>query len=292
MRFLIDLKQNDPQAYTTIKKDLLIKAALSILEHSSYKNDLQKLRNIFKLSREEIIETYIGYNLDIAKNSNTKYQCLAMRYVLHMHNLLKGSWHIERQNTVSMLIREFTPSSIIDMGFGVPTQYVQEALQKNSPKITLCDIDDSAIIFAEALLDLWSHKDWRSQITFKKCDMNDGNVISKHNLYLFQDSIEHVEDCTNYLVKQVKYAAPNSYFLLSLPIGDITPEHYMEWKSEKAVYDWLILCGLRIINSKIVKVNPQVDLFADYHDFNYYGCFAICVKNDRKDESYTNENYI
>ena len=290
MNDLINLRKTDFQSYLFKKKALLIQAALGVLNNPLYKDDLIKLADSLNLSREEIVEAYVAYDLDVSKNNNNQYQCLAMRYILHMHNLLEGSWHIERQNTVSIFMKEFIPSSIVDMGFGVPTQYIKKALQNNSPKITLCDIDDSAIIFAEALLDLWGKKNWRSQICLKKCDMNEGDIISSHNLYLFQDSIEHVEDCTNYLLKQVKHAASNSYFLFSLPIGDITPEHYMEWKSEKAVHDWLISCGLRVIKSKIIKVNPQIDLFADYHEFNYYGCFAMCVKNDRKDENYINED--
>lgn len=283
MQYLIDLRKHDMERYISFKRNLLAKAAFSILDHTFYKNDLDRLRHDLELSKDEIIETYINYDLDISQNNNFEYQCLAMRYVLHMHNLLHGSWHIERQDTVSAFIDEFSPSSIIDMGFGVPTKYIKKALNQGRPLITLCDIDDSAIIFAEALLNLWGNQNWRSQVSLIKDDMNDGNIIAKHELYLFQDSIEHIEDCTNYLLKQVSNSSPNSYFLFSLPIGDITPEHYMEWKSEKAVYDWLISCKLQVIKSKIVKVNPEVDLFADYHDFNYSGCFALCVKNDKKE---------
>lgn len=278
MQFPISLKKDSFEQHLNKKKELLIEAASSILENALYKGELEKLRDVLQISRENIIETYVNYDLDISQNTNSTYESLSLRYVLHLHNLLEGSWHIERQEIMSRFVKEISPSSIIDMGFGVPSRYVKEALQQHCPKITLCDIDDSAIIFAEALLDLWGHKEWRSQISFQKCDMNIGEIIPSHDLYIFQDSIEHVIDCKNYLIKQVENASPTSHFLFSLPIGDITPEHYMEWKSEKEVFNWLISCGLEIIRSKIVSVNPNVDLFADYHDFDYSNCYVVCRK--------------
>lgn len=271
----IDVSKN----YFEKKAILLKKAANSVLKDINHKTSLEKLRNILSLSENEIIKAYINYDLDISKNNNEMYQSIALRYVLHMHNLLKGSWHIERQKMVLDFIKSLKPTSVADMGFGVPSLYIHYILQKNwGCHVTLCDIDSTATIFSKALFEVWGVKNWHQWVTFQQLDMNTGEIIPNQDIYIFQSSIEHVKNCTFYLKKHIDVTKAKAYFLLALPIGNITPEHYMEWKTKSCAVDWLDSCGLKILSSKSISVNPKVDLFADYHYFQYTDFFVLCEK--------------
>lgn len=266
--------------YFSNKEKLLRAFALSVINDPQYSNELKKLKLDLGLNLNEIVDTYINYDLDISKNSNETYQSVLMRYVLHMHNLLLGSWHIERQETVLNFIKHISPTDIIDMGFGVPGKYVKYLLNSYTKnfKLTLCDLDESAILFSQALLNIWSPDNWEHQITLKSLDMNSDSLIGEQDLYIFQSSIEHVKNCTAYLKKHVELSKKDAYFLLSLPLGDITPEHYYEWKTVEEVQEWIDYCGLNIVKSNLIHVNPKVDLFADYHNFNYSDFFILCDK--------------
>lgn len=264
--------------YLNKKTELLKKAALSVLNNPLHCKELLVLQKSLNLSKDTIIETYVDYDLDISQNNNEMYRSLAMRYVLHMHNLLEGSWHIERQATVHSFVQRVRPRNMVDMGFGVPSQYVKEILKEGKTHICLCDIDDSAFKFADALLRIWESEDYKSQISFEEMDMNTGKIIPDKDLYLFQSSIEHVKECTNYLNTHVKKVKKGAYFIFSLPIGEITPEHYMEWKTFKEAREWVTEAGLEIQDCKRVRVNPQIDLFADFHDFQYEDYFLLCKK--------------
>tara|TARA_A100000171_G_C2121416_1_gene140993 strand:- start:750 stop:1613 length:864 start_codon:yes stop_codon:yes gene_type:complete len=281
-QFCSALKNPEPfsDEYMAEKKILLKQASASILEDKNLKTSLKCLRDDLCLSKEEIIKAYIDYDLDISKNSNETYQSLALRYVLHMHNLLSGSWHIERQKTALSFIKKLKPRRIADMGFGVPSSYMKYLVQGDFPShLTLCDIDDSAETFAKSLFNIWAPEKWQKNVTFKKFDMNTGMIVPNQDLYVFQSSIEHVKECTLYLKKHISHSPDHAYFLLSLPIGDITPEHYMEWKTTKEAEQWLYSCGLTLIESKLIHVNPKVDLFADYHQYQYADFYTLCCKN-------------
>lgn len=116
--------------HQTVKRKMLIDQAHSILSNPYHKRELNRLRKTLHLTTKQIIQTYILCDLDVSSYGNEIYELNSIRYVLHLHNLLPGSWHIERQSSIVSLLKKITPSSILDIGFGVPTQYLKELLKE------------------------------------------------------------------------------------------------------------------------------------------------------------------
>jgi 2-polyprenyl-3-methyl-5-hydroxy-6-metoxy-1,4-benzoquinol methylase len=252
--------------------------ANSILNNPLYKNEIEELLNKLNLTKKEVIQAYVNYDLDIFSYSNEIYTPLVMRMVLYLHNILEGSWHIERQNNICKFIELISPSSIIDVGFGVPTNYIKKALENKNIQITLTDIEESAFKFAETLLDIWDPK-WKDSLSIICEDMiKTSKNPPLSSVYLFQDSIEHVLNPTKCLTDFVTNTEQNTKFILSLPIGQITPIHYIAWNSNEEVIKWLKECGLQIMESKQIHVNPHVDLFAEQHNFDYSNYVVLCKK--------------
>lgn len=261
-----------------IKKIKLIRFAKSILSDERYRFELNRLLAELNLTREAVIQAYVDYNLDINSYGNEIYDSLATRFSLHMLNLLDGNWHQERQDTMMEFIQLCNPGSLVDMGFGEPSRYLKSALMNKSLKITLCDYSDSAFVFARALLEQWSSA-WNEIISFKKTDMETGEYVGDFDVYVFQDSIEHVSKPTEYLTKYVKNSPQNANFIFSLPIGPIIPSHYIAWDTIKEATNWLSSCGLEILVKKQVYTNPEFDLFADQLGFDSHSFYVLCKKN-------------
>jgi hypothetical protein len=261
------------------KKEQLLSFLDFIFSHPKYQKQLTEILFDLSLTKQDIIQAFLYYNLEVnSKDGNEIYRPLSNRVVLHIHNLIDNSWHIERQQTVIDLIKIANPMTIVDIGFGVPGKYVQKLMfDRKETKITFCDIYDSAFRFAEKLLPYWN-KNWRKQITFKKTDMDIKEYIGDFDLYLIQDAIEHTVDPTTYLAKHVKLSPGHSKFIISLPIGPIFPRHYMAWHSDKQAREWIENCGLLIKQQKAVFVNPVVDLFADQIAPDYHDLYTLCVK--------------
>ncbi len=250
--------------------------AKSVLENPKYKKELQYLLKELKITEAQAIQTYIDYDLDIYEVTNDVYTLLPLRIVLHMHNLLEGSWHQERQQTILDYLKDINPETAVDMGFGVPSKYITELVLKNKkPKLTLVDMDDTAFKFGEVLFDYYDKK-WKKTITFKKLNMNDGEYVGDYDAYIFFDSIEHTKKPTEYLKKTVNSAPKHSRFVLSLPIAPPFPFHYIHWETEQEAVEWLNGCGLKINKSKKVYVNPEVDLFAS--EVELYNLIVECEK--------------
>ncbi len=263
-----------------IKITRLKEFALSIFNNKEHKKDLEELLLRLNLNQEDIVKSYIDYDLDIFSFSNEIYDAPSIRMVMHIHNLLEGSWHIERQNIIYNFIKETKPSSIMDVGFGIPSLYIRKFINDENLKITLNDLSDSAQAFASKLLDQWG-SNWNKHINFIIEDMAITSFRPpKNDIYLFQDSIEHVNDPTTCLSNFVKNSHPEAKFLLSLPIGPIIPAHHMAWDSDIEIRDWLKYCGLKIISEKKIKVNPEVDLFAEQVNFNFVNLIVLCEKID------------
>ncbi len=252
--------------------------AQSVLDNPNNNNELNILISKLGLTKEEIIDSYVKYDLDIFAYGNEIYDPIAMRLVLHLHNMLPESWHIERQNTINQFIQDSKPSSIMDIGFGIPSFYIKKALKKKTFKIELSDLCESALGFARMLLDIWDNN-WQNVVEMTCQDMNETSLKPpKHDIYIFQDSIEHVADPTNCLKQFVKNSHLDAKFLLSLPVGPITPIHYIAWDSTSEITNWLRDCGLKIISSRTISVNPKVDLFAEQLNFNYDNFVVLCSK--------------
>ncbi len=261
----------------TNKSQQLKELALSCFNQDT-QEELDRLLSELNITLDEVVNTYIDYDLDIFSYHNEIYDSLVMRVVLHIHNLLKGSWHIERQDTINDFINVLNPSSIMDIGFGVPSLYVKEALKKSIIKITLSDFAEPAINFAKTLLSIWN-PNWHNQVSLACEDMVKVSFNPpKHDVYLFQDSIEHVEDPTACLMNFVRNSSPEAKFILSIPLGPLIPMHFMAWDSSQEAVEWLQQCGLKITMQKQVRVNPEVDLFAEQHNFCYVNLIVLCEK--------------
>lgn len=261
------------------KKEKLLGFLNAALTHPQYQVQLLSIIKNLKLTLEETINEFLHYNLDIySAERNIVYQSLSNRLVLHIHNLIEGSWHIERQQTVLNFIKLANPTTIADIGFGVPSQYVKDwVLKKKEVLLTFYDLYDSAFEFAKQLLSHWSNN-WEEKISFKKTDMDEQEYVGDFDLYLIQDSIEHTIDPKSYLKKLVNSSPKNAQFIISLPIGPLFPRHYLAWENDKEGIDWLKQCGLQIKTQKNVFVNPEVDLFAEQIASNYHDLYTLCEK--------------
>ncbi len=260
-----------------IKERKLREFASSVFDYPGHKEELHFLLNKLNLSKEEVIQAYLDYDMDIFEYENEIYESLPMRFVLHLHNLLKGSWHQERQNSVLEMVRLAKPKSIVDVGFGVPTRYLREYVLGQKTKTMLIDLYESALRFSEAMLDYLEPK-WRSFVSFRKLDMNNHGFIGEFDCYVFQDSIEHVRDAKGYLTKIVKLSKTNSKFILSLPVGPWVPVHKISWDTPGDVEKWLGDCGLRVDRKTEIHVNPKVDLFAEQFEKEFYNLIVLCSK--------------
>lgn len=268
-----------PNQYQT-KARKLIAYLFSVLHNPFYKKQLYSLMAKFNLTETDVINSYLDYNLDIYQSDNSIYDSVVNRMVLHIHNLILDSWHQDRQEVITNYIQNIQPQTVVDIGFGVPSRYLKEIIlnQKNI-KATLCDLFDSAFNFASALLEQWDTK-WQDIISFKKVDMNNAWEIGNFDVYLFQDSIEHVKEPTKCLTEYIKYSPANAKFILSLPIGPLFPRHYIAWLNDQDAYDWLKKCGLTIIETQSVWVNLKVDLFAEQLGEDYHNLIVLCSKSN------------
>lgn len=260
-----------------IKEQKLRDFANSVFDYHQYKEELEFLLTSLNLTKEEVIQSYVDYDMDIFEYDNEIYESLPMRFVLHLHNLLKGSWHQDRQNSVLAMVEFAKPKSIVDMGFGVPMKYLREYVLKQKAKTLLVDIYESAFQFSESLLD-YLEPEWKNFISFKKLDMNSHEFIGDFDCYIFQDSIEHVKSSTEYLTKMVKLSPKNAKFILSLPVGPWVPVHTISWNTPEDVKKWLDECGLKISKMSEVHVNKEVDLFAEQFEKDFYNLIVLCNK--------------
>lgn len=251
----------------------------SILEHEVFGAQIRSISSSLGLQAQDIANEFFRYNLDVQSlEGNEVYESIANRFVLYIHNLINGSWHIERQKVTNELISMTNPCHMVDIGFGVPSKYIYDlVIRKNKFNVTLIDKYDSAFVFAKHLLNHWDAS-WETKIFFSKRDMDCNEYIGDYDLYLFQDAIEHTQDPTSYLKKHVNLSPKDAKFIISLPIGPIFPRHYMAWATQEVGEKWLETCGLKIEAQRKVFVNPKVDLFADQIDSDYHDLYALCTK--------------
>lgn len=260
------------------KKEQLLKQLSGVIDDDRYKAQFQNIIDTLRLTKQAISDAFLHYNLDISDDEgNEIYRPLPNRVVLHVHNLVDGSWHIDRQQTVLDLIKQVKPSSITDIGFGVPSKYVQDYVIPERKKLAFCDIYDSAFDFSKALMPHWDDN-WQEIVFFKQTDMDTLEYVGDFDLYLIQDAIEHTKDPTAYLSMLAKKAPEAAKFIVSLPIGPIFPRHYMAWQSDQEALNWLAKCGLTVEQQKSVFVNPEFDLFADQLNDDYHDLYALCSK--------------
>ncbi|MDP3875058.1 MAG: hypothetical protein Q8Q22_00865 [bacterium] len=261
-----------------IKKRKLIKFAKSVLADPEHREELKQLLNQLSLTKDIAIQTYVNYDLNIFAYKNEIYESLPIRFVLYMHNILRGSWHIERQQLLFDLVKKHSPKTLADIGFGIPGKYVKEYILKEKCKTTLLDCFPSALQFAKELLTLWD-TNWNKIIELREYNMDTLKSLGQYDGYIFWDSIEHTENPTNYLRMVIETSLANSTFFFSIPIGPPVPVHFMSWASEEIAEKWLNDNGLRIISRRTVRPNPKVDLFAESFHEPFYNLIVDCKKD-------------
>jgi hypothetical protein len=132
--------------------------------------------------------------------------------------------------------------------------------------LVLYDFDDESINFAKVFLEWKKPNQWQKYVTLVNYDMNRSNTIGGCDCYIFQDSIEHTNNPTEYLNKAVREAKVGSFFIFSIPIevDKAIPEHTIFWKSVDDAINWLSNAGLEIIEHEEILMNPSLDLFAKF----------------------------
>lgn len=262
------------------KRVALTSFAKSILENPLHKNEFKLLLSRLNITTHEAIQNYLDYDMDLFSYGNEVYARKNIQLILHMHNYLEGSWHIDRHKTIYDFISYAKPETILDIGFGIPAKYIKDYIFKApQTSVTLCDINEDTFNFASILLELWS-KNYTKQINYKKLDMDEMKYAGDANLYLFQDSIEHTKDPAKYLKLHVDQSPNKAIFLLSIPIAPLIPMHYIAWEKVGEAKDWLHTCGLKIIKEKIIHTNKMVDLFSD--DLDFSNLIVLCTKMSEK----------
>ncbi len=254
----------------------------NVITNPKNKGEFDNFFKILNLEEKEVLINFLDYNLDIFDSKgNEVYKSIENRLVLHIHNLLKDSWHILRQKSIIKILDKVRPRNIVDIGFGVPSAYVKEIILKQifPINLTLGDYYDSAFKFAEVLLNIWN-KNWKNYILFKKTNMNKEEYIGDYDLYIFQDSIEHALRPTIYLQKYIKSVRKKASFLFSLPIGPIFPRHNIAWSNNNEAISWLEEAGLCINHLEEIFINPEVDLFADRLGTSFHNLVILAQKKD------------
>jgi len=250
----------------------------SVLNDDIFRSEFNTLLKKLSISKKDVNKSFLDYNLDVFSHDNSIYQDDAIRVVLHIHNLIRESWHNERQDAVCRFIKKSHAKKIIDLGFGVPSRYVREILFSSLSHLTLCDYNLPALTFAKELLNLWA-PDWSHNISFLCEDIEKvSSCVGAYDLYVSLHSIEHVRNPTKCLREYVALSLPSAQFLIEIPIGPITPEHTIAWANIDEARNWIENVGLNIIEEHVTYVNPAIDLFAEPHGFKYGGFLVLCRK--------------
>jgi len=264
-----------------IKRNKLLALLTSIVDNPEFRKEIKSIAETLGIATDEIKQEFLNYNLDIHDpQGNGVYRSLSNRLVLHIHNLISGSWHIERQETVSNFFKWCNPKSAIDIGFGVPSQYVRDCVlgSEFEASLTLCDLYEEAFHFAEVLLNSWQ-LGWEEKIKFLRADMNAPESLGDYGLYMFMDSIEHTFNPTACLKRYVRQSPESAMFLISLPIGPLIPRHYISWETDAEAVAWLHSTGLIVKKSNTVYVNPHIDLFAEQLGKDFHDLIVLCAKS-------------
>lgn len=262
--------------------------ANTVLENSIYENEFKQLLKQLKVSKKQLIKTVINYTTSGEKFENSKYADILMRLTLHLHNLVEDSYHIEKGKTVLAYVLKNNPRTLVDIGYGIPSEYVFNRL-KNNKQITLVDQDKSAEIVSRAIFDI--RKLNQKYVKYQNHNMNSNEYIGDYDTYIMLDSIEHSFEPTKYLNQLIEKSPKKSNFIFSIPImknyneddSKVNHFHYAEWLTVNDAKNWLENTNLQITDSKLLVPNPNIDFFAYKKNSSKptYKCFMVnCKKNE------------
>lgn len=249
-----------------------------LYSNSEYIQEIEYLMIFFNFSKNQIIEARCSRDLpEEFKNEN--YNNELSKFIIHLHNIMPWLWHKKRQKIVLDYIQDIKPNTICEIWYWTPQKYIKDYVIKNNIKTLLCDIDSSSSIFSSKLLSFWD-KQYQKNISFEIHNMDYDNLPEWFELYIMQDSIEHVINPTKTLNKYVEEAKNASYFLFSLPleIENPVPQHNIYWKTKEEIIDWLKLSWLRIIKYEEIKMNLQNDIFAINLHKDFREIVFLCQK--------------
>gem|GEM_PF-938996 len=250
----------------------------SVLDSPEHRDDFEALFSRLNLNRESVTRRLVDYTLKVDSLTNNDYHELEMMAVLHIHNLVKGSYHQTRQKAVSQYLNVLKPRRVVEIGYGAPGSYIFEILNKSEEvSIDLLDRSSSASVFAGAVCELYAPTDLK-RVLFKSFDMDDMQFAGDYDTYIFMDSIEHTNLPTDFLKTHVVQSNLNANFILSLPICKIDSlkhAHNIEWLTEDDAESWLESCGLQVIDKVVAKPNPEIDLFAENIEGGYYNVIYL-----------------
>lgn len=251
----------------------------SLLEIPECRADIEYLQRKLSITRQDIIDAWLFYDLAIMNYSNESYSSTTLRVAMHLHNDLPGNWHDRRQDIVLKYLESLAPTAICDIGFGTPQRYVRHFLPDQQVKIALCEYESSSLDFAAVILERWQ-PDWASTVTLVAHDMNRDELPAGYPVYLFQDSIEHAARPTETLRRYVDGAPAGTNFVFSLPIevANPIPGHNISWPEEAAALGWLDAAGLTVTDHETIHFRHDLDLHSHLLDPDTRQVAVLAVK--------------
>lgn len=262
-----------------LRRGAVLHMARHAMQSLRLQPELRCLQRELCVTSEELMQAFMLYDEDVYAYGNEVYDSVAIRFVLYLHNHIEGSWHIERQEILREFVSYLGPSSLVDIGYGVPGAYVRTCLFADKDcHITLLDKYASARRFSASLLNKWS-KEWYKKITLGEIDLDhENNGLSPFDAYIFFDSIEHASEPDKAFERIVTSAPPHAAFILSLPVGPRVPVHFKEWATEEHVFCWLQQYPLSIIKTERTFPKPEVDLFAKSLGGSFHNVMVLCAR--------------
>ena len=98
-------------------------AGKAIAEH---RTEVVRLCRLLGTTVDYVVSAWVVWDTGINEYDNSIYSSHAMRIAMHLHNLVPGNWHDERQKKVLALMRVLEPRKIVEVGFGTPQRYVAD----------------------------------------------------------------------------------------------------------------------------------------------------------------------
>lgn len=261
----------------------LINLVDTTLEDKDIGSDLHKLMEAFKISKDELTKEVLAYTLGkgVDEYENKHYQNLAARLTLYFHNVVKGTYHRQRQEIILNFLKKIKPKHMIDVGYGTPAPYLLEYMSENRDMtVTLADQDPGANEFAKEIIKN-KNPELLTRVKFKVYDMDKQEYPEDADVYLYLDSIEHTKNPTEYFHKVTTRIPEGSYFILSMPVCSmkgLENFHYDEWLTDEESRNWIKNGGLDIIDEEVVYPNMKVDFFAELVEGGYHNHLVLARK--------------
>ena len=267
-----DMKQNHHEVAEAVQS-----AVRGLLESAENAALLPHLQSSLGISRLQIEEGCLHYTLQSFESDNDIYANVATHVAMWIEYQAARGIHARRQSVILNELRRWRPSSLADIGFGAPTQYLRDyVLPSPGVKATLLDKYAAAIEVGQSILSYWGATSSRD-VSFALHDMDVDPPIPDRDCYLMLDSIEHAAHPEAYLRATTAVARQGALFLFHMPIGPQIPSHSIAWNSNREATLWLASTGLEVASTEVILPNAEVDLFAR-HEVKMINLFVVAHK--------------